>query len=110
MTLTFIGLVADMVTSQRRNEIAVLRSRGATLIQVVGMEAVESILLGLVGLALGMPEAQAIASFFSRAISFLNFTGTTQIYAEITLNAVRFGLVAVGVALISMIVPTFGAA
>ena len=110
MTLTFIGLVADMVTSQRRNEIAVLRSRGATVIQVVGMAALESILLGLVGLALGMPGAQAIASFFSRAISFLRFTAKAEIGAEITLNAVRFGLVAVGIVLVFMIVPTMGAA
>ena len=110
MTLTFIGLVADMVTSQRRNEIAVLRSRGATVIQVVGMAALESILLGLVGLALGMPGAQAIASFFSRAISFLRFANKAEIGAEITLDAVRFGLVATGIVLVFMIVPTMGAA
>ncbi len=110
MTLTFIGLVADMVTSQRRNEIAVLRSRGATVIQVLGMAALESILLGLVGLALGMPGAQAVATFFSRAISFLNFTAKAEIGVEITLNAVRFGLVGVGIALVFMIVPTLGAA
>lgn len=110
MVLTFIGLVVDMVVSLRRNEIAVLRSRGATVVQVLGMAVLESILLGLVGLGLGVPGAQVVATFFSRAISFLNFTGPAQIHAEMTLNAVRFGLVAVGVALIFMIVPTFGAA
>jgi putative ABC transport system permease protein len=110
MTLTFIGLVVDMVVSQRRNEIAVLRSRGATVIQVLGMAALESILLGIVGLALGAPGAQAVATFFSRAISFLNFSAKTQIQADITLNAIRFGLVAVGIAIVFMIVPTMGAA
>ena len=110
MVLTFIGLVVDMVVSQRRNEIAVLRSRGATVTQVLGMAALESIFLGLIGLGLGVPGAQVVATFFSRAISFLNFTATTQIQAEMTLNAVRFGLIAVLVALIFMIVPTFGAA
>jgi putative ABC transport system permease protein len=110
MTLTFIGLVVDMVVSQRRNEIAVLRSRGATVIQVLGMAALESILLGLVGLALGAPGAGTIATFFSRAISFLNFSAKTPIQSEITLNAVRFGLVAVGIALVFMILPTMGAA
>jgi len=110
MTLTFVGLVADMATSQRRNEIAVLRSRGATVIQIVGMAALESIVLGLVGMALAIPGAQAIASFFSRAISFLRFTSNNEIGAEITPNAVRFGLLAVGIVLVFMIVPTISSA
>lgn len=110
MTLTFIGLVVDMVVSQRRNEIAVLRSRGATVVQVLGMAALESALLGIVGLALGAPGAQTIATFFSRAISFLNFSARTSIQPDVTVTAVQFGLIAVAIALVFMILPTMGAA
>ncbi len=110
MTFTFIGLVVDMVVGQRRNEIAVLRSRGATIIQVIGMAILESTLLGLIGLAAGAPGASWVATFFSRAISFLNFSNTSLINADITLNAARFGLVAVAIALLFMVLPTIGAA
>ena len=110
MTFTFIGLVVDMVVSQRRNEIAVLRSRGATLIQMIGMAILESTLLGLVGLAAGVPGASMVASFFSRAISFLNFSGKSLINPDVNVNAVKFGLGAVFIALIFMVLPTIGAA
>ena len=110
MTFTFIGLVVDMVVGQRRNEIAVLRSRGATIIQIIGMAILESALLGIIGLGLGAPGASAVASFFSRAISFLNFSANNQINADITVTAIQFGLVAVAIAMLFMVLPTIGAA
>ena len=110
MTFTFIGLVGDMVIGQRRNEIAVLRSRGATIFQVIGIAALEGILLGLVGLAVGSPGASAIATFFSRAITFMDFSASSQITADITFNALRFGLIAVGISLLFIVVPTICAA
>jgi putative ABC transport system permease protein len=110
MIFTFIGLVVDMVVGQRWNEIAVLRSRGATILQVAGMAALESMLLGMVGLAVGSPGAAAIATFFSHAISFMNFSAPSQINADIIPNAMIFGLIAVGISLLFMVLPTLGAA
>ena len=110
MTFTFIGLVSDMVIGQRRNEIAVLRSRGATIFQVIGIALLEGILLGLVGLVVGSPGASAIASFFSRAITFMDFSARSQITADITLNTLKFGLIAVGISLLFIVLPTIGAA
>lgn len=110
MTLVFIGLVTEMVISQRRNEIAVLRSRGATVFQVVGIAALEGLLLGLVGLVLGVPGALQIASFFGRVVSFLNFSGTPDMQASINLDAMRYGLAAAAIGMIFMVLPTLAAA
>jgi putative ABC transport system permease protein len=110
MTFTFIGLIVDMVVGQRRNEIAVLRSRGATIVQIIGMAALESTLLGLVGLAAGAPGAASVASFFGRAISFLNFSAHSDINTDITLNSVRIGAIAVIISLAFMVLPSIGAA
>jgi putative ABC transport system permease protein len=60
MILTFISLVVDMAVGQRRNEIAVLRSRGSTVLQLVGMAILESLILGLIGMAVGTPLAQVV--------------------------------------------------
>ena len=95
-----------MVVGQRRNEIAVLRSRGATIIQVLGMAALESLLLGIVGVVVGSPGASAIAAFFSRVTSFMNFSASPQINTDVTLDTVRFGLIAAGISLIFMVIPT----
>ena len=78
MILTFIGLVVDMSVGQRRNEIAVLRSRGSTTVQLVGMASLEALLLGLVGMLVGTPLAQVVAQFFGRARSFLDFSAVSK--------------------------------
>lgn len=110
MILTFIGLVVDMAVGQRRNEIAVLRSRGSTTAQLVGMAILESLLLGLVGLAIGTPLAQVVAETFGKARSFLDFSASSGLKPSVTIDSLRFGLVAAAVALVAMVMPTVGAA
>ncbi len=109
MILTFISLVVDMVVGRRRNEIAVLRSRGSTILQVLGMAAMESLILGIVGMAFGTPAAQVVAQFFGKTKSFLDFTAATSMHTQVTLSAVRFGLVTVAVALVAQVIPTLSA-
>jgi putative ABC transport system permease protein len=109
MILTFISLVVDMVVGRRRNEIAVLRSRGSTILQVLGMGALESLILGVGGMIFGTPAAQVVAQFFGKTKSFLDFTAATDMHTQITLSAVRFGLVTVAVALVAQVIPTLSA-
>jgi len=110
MILTFVGLVGEMSVGQRRNEIAVLRSRGATLLQVLGMAVLEGLLLGAVGMIVGAPTSQAVAQFFGKARSFLDFTAQSHLKADLTTVALRFGLITAGIGLIAILLPTLSAA
>jgi putative ABC transport system permease protein len=109
MILLFIGLVVDMSVSQRQNEIAVLRSRGATILQVAGMALLEGLLLGLVSLAAGIPIAQVVAGFFGKTRSFLDFSAQSSLKIDITLSALQFGLGAMIISLVAQVLPTLGA-
>ena len=110
LILAFIGLVVGLVVARQRNEIAVLRSRGATAIQVIGIAALEGLILGVLALAIGSPGGEAIAYVIGKARSFLNFTAQTDLRVGITMATLRFGVAAVGLALLAQIVPTIGAA
>ncbi len=44
LLLAFITLTAGLATERRRNEVAVLRSRGAMAAQMVGIAALESLI------------------------------------------------------------------
>ncbi|MBE3143888.1 MAG: ABC transporter permease, partial [Planctomycetes bacterium] len=110
MILTFIGLVVDMVIERRRNEIAVLRSRGSTQLQVLGMGVLESFLLGTVGLLVGTPAALIVVQFFGKTKSFLDFTAGTSLNAQVTQSAVRFGFLTAAVVLAAQVLPTLIAA
>ena len=74
LLLAFIGLVVGLAVSRRRNEIAVLRSRGATAMQVIGIAVVEGLLLGAVGLIAGAYVGMGIAQMIGKAASFLDFS------------------------------------
>ena len=104
LILAFIGLVVGLSVGRQRNEIAVLRSRGATALQVVGIAALEGVLLGALGLAIGSPMGELIAQVIGKARSFLNFTADTELRVGVTIATLRFGVAAMGLALVAQVV------
>ena len=110
LMLAFIGLVVGLSVSRQRNEIAVLRSRGATILQIVGIAALEAMLLGLVALAAGIPVSEQIAKTIGATRSFLNFTILdTGLRVDMTMTTLRFGIIAVVVTMVAQVMPSIGA-
>ncbi len=110
LLLAFVWLVASLSVGQRRNEFAVLRSRGATTAQVVAMAAVEGILLGLIALVAAWPASQWITQAIGRAASFLDFSREATLRVGMTQTAWRFGLAAVTLVVLAQVIPAIGAA
>jgi putative ABC transport system permease protein len=110
LMLAFIGLVVGLAVSRQRNEIAVLRSRGATIVQVLGIAALEAMLLGLVALTAGIPVSEQIAKTIGATRSFLNFTILdTGLRVDMTMTTLRFGLIAVVITMVAQVFPSLGA-
>ena len=109
LLLAFIGLVVGLAVNRQRNEIAVLRSRGATAAQIVGIATLEAILLGALALAIGFPVSEWISQTIGATKSFLNFTLESNLRVSMTATALRFGLAALGVTMLAQIMPSFGA-
>jgi putative ABC transport system permease protein len=109
LILAFVGLVVGLAVSRQRNEIAVLRSRGATALQVLGIAGLEGLLVGAVALAIGSPVGEAIARTISRARSFLDFSLQSDLRVGVTPATLRFGVAAIGLALLAQVLPTIGA-
>jgi putative ABC transport system permease protein len=110
LLLGFVGLTVSLSVGTRKNEIAVLRSRGATAPQVIGIVGLEGLILGAVALAAAAPLSRWIARNIGRATSFLDFTGRPDLRVDMTPIIWRFGLVAIFLILVAQIVPALGAA
>lgn len=110
LLLAFIGLVVGLSVNRQRNEIAVLRSRGATGLQILGIAALEALILGALALLAGIPVSEGISRVIGATRSFLNFSVESDLRVNMTLATFRFGLVALGVTLIAQVVPSLGAA
>jgi putative ABC transport system permease protein len=109
LILAFIGLVVSLAVGRQRNEIAVLRSRGATAIQIIGIAVLEGLLLGVMALAIGVFSSMGIAQLIGKARSFLDFTLDSDLRVGVTLQTLYFGLTAIGLALLAQVLPTVGA-
>jgi putative ABC transport system permease protein len=110
LLLAFITLVIGLTVGQQRNEIAVLRSRGGTTAQVMGIAALEALVLNALALALGWPLSEVFARLIARTQSFLNFSTATDVQVVMSPSALRFGLGMVALSFLIQMIPTLGAA
>lgn len=110
LVLAFIGLVVGLSVNERRNEIAVMRSRGATLLQMLTIGLLEGVVLGLIALALGTVLALWLTALIGHTRSFLDFSAESELRVVLTNGALRAGLTAVFLALLARIFPTLAAA
>jgi putative ABC transport system permease protein len=111
LILVFVGLVAGLFVSQQRNEIAILRSRGATVTQVAAMATLQGLTLGIIALVVGIPIGMLIAQTIGRSRSFLDFSTPANLRVILTPSVLAFGILAIIIVLLfQFIVPTLNAA
>jgi len=111
LILAFIGLVAGLFVNQQRGEMAILRSRGASAWQVVGMSLLQGIILGAVALAGGILLGYWITHSIGKARSFLDFSAAGGLRVDMTPQVLGYGLFGIAIILlIQVLLPTLSAA
>lgn len=73
LLIIFLIMLMGLVVDGRRNETAVMRSRGTSPFQVVGLTAVEGIIMGVIAVAIGMLLATAFTQLIGTTRSFMDF-------------------------------------
>ena len=110
LILYFIVLTSNLVVERQRNEIAVLRSRGASSMQIVGLYLCEGLILGLVAMGMGPFLGRGVALAMGQAQSFLSFRPVGEMVISFSRQSLQVGLVAVLISLAASLLPALGAA
>lgn len=110
LVFAFITLVSGLTVNGQRNEIAVLRSRGASAFQVIAIALIEAVVLAILAIASGTPVAAGIAQLVGQARSFLVFVSGQLLPVTITLSSMQIGLIAAAVAVVATVFPIYEAA
>lgn len=110
LVFAFITLVAGLTVNGQRNEIAVLRSRGASAIQVFSISLIGALVLAVLAFVVGAPSAQAIAQLVGQTRSFLVFAHSEPLSVALTPSSVEIGLISMAVAMAAMVLPVWEAA
>jgi putative ABC transport system permease protein len=106
----FVIMIAGMVVQRQQQEIAVLRGRGASRMEILGIYLLEGIGLGLIALVIGVLLGRYGALLMSRTRSFLQFAPRQDVNVVLTPESVRGGLWVIGLGLVASLIPALGAA
>jgi putative ABC transport system permease protein len=106
----FIVLVAGLVIQRQSNEIAVLRSRGASRGQVLGIYLLEWVLMGSIALGLGVLLGQVAGLLMTWTRSFLDLQPAEMLPIGLTADAWQRAWQMLALLVFASLLPAFGAA
>ncbi len=110
MILYYVMLAASLTIRRRRNEIAMLKSRGAGVTQILLIFTLEWGILCLLAIGIGPYLGIFIARVMGASAGFLSFVGRAPLPVELSSNTYRYAIVAAVVALISCLFQVIPAA
>lgn len=110
LILYFIVLIADSAVKRQQTEISILKSRGASSMQVLLVYLLQGLTLGLVALVIGPWVGQVLAGAIGSTYHFLAFRSGPPLQVAITDSSLRYGLAALGLAMVATLLPAFEAA
>ena len=105
LALAFVLLVTSQRAYNLRNETAVLRSRGASRGQVLGIALVQSCILAIFAAVVAVPFAGLSAQLMGKARSFFQFTGAEWLPVSITPIGMLFGALAAALTVALTVLP-----
>jgi len=110
LVCNFVAMISAMAVRSRQREIAVLRSRGAGVRQVVLVHGLEGVLLLVVALPVGLAAGLLLARVIGDTTSFLKLGAPRNLDVALTSSAwwIAFGAAALG--LVACVVPAWRAA
>ncbi|HRW05042.1 MAG TPA: hypothetical protein P5121_08120 [Caldilineaceae bacterium] len=100
LTLAFALLVLRLLLENQQLELAILRSRGATVAQTVGMILLQAACLGGLALLVALPLACELARWIGSTRAFLDFDPAPALSVRLTSGAFSLGIGAVGALLL----------
>ena len=110
VVLYYVTTSFGMVLERQRNEIALLKSRGASTIHVLGIYSLEGIVLGALAYGGGLLLSQALAQLIGQTYGFLLFAKRPALTLFMTPQVSEYAAIAVAVALLASLGPAVMAA
>ncbi|GFN30219.1 FtsX-like permease family protein [Paenibacillus xylaniclasticus] len=110
MLVFYLLLISNKMIEGQKNEISVLRSRGASRLQIVGIYAIEALFLAVPALIGGVYIGQFFTKVLGSANGFLEFVNRNAIEVYLSQEAVRLAVYSMLGAIVLVLIPVMIAA
>ncbi|MDF2670682.1 MAG: hypothetical protein K0R67_2988 [Paenibacillus sp.] len=107
MLAFYLYMVSNLITEQQKAEIAVLRSRGASRIQVLSGYMIEGVLLGMIAFAVGPTIGMLLTKILGASNGFLEFVDRSSLPVKVSKESYRYALYAVASSVLMTLIPVF---
>ncbi|MBR4443195.1 MAG: FtsX-like permease family protein [Clostridia bacterium] len=101
----FIFMVSRQMLDMEQAEIAVLKSRGAGRAQIITVYLMQSVIVALIALAIGLPLAALLVQVLGSANAFLEFVRRSALQVELNRQALLFAGLASLFSIGAMVLP-----
>lgn len=105
MLAFYTFMVANLIADRQKNEIAVLRSRGAARWQVVVAFFAEGLILSAAAWAIGPVIGLYLTKVLGASNGFLSFVSRAALPVRLSSQAYLYGLAAAAVTLVMLLIP-----
>lgn len=101
----FIFMVSGQILSMEESEISVIKSRGSYRRQILGIYLLQSVIVSVVSLVIGLPLSSLICQMLGSANAFLEFVSRQALKVRYTSSVLTYGVVAAILSTCAMVLP-----
>lgn len=101
----FIFMVSRQMLELEQNEISVIKSRGASKRQIVSIYLLQSLLVALASIIIGIPTAMLICQVVGSSNAFMEFVSRQSLKLEVTWTVLGYAAAAAAVSMVAMVAP-----
>jgi len=101
----FIFMVSGQILSMEESEISVIKSRGSYRRQILGIYLLQSVIVSVVSLVIGLPLSSLICQMLGSANAFLEFVSRQALKVRYTSSVFTYGVVAAILSTCAMVLP-----
>lgn len=103
----YLFMVANLIMERQKNEIAVLRSRGASRLQIMASFFIEGIVLSAIALVVGPFVGLMLTRMLGASNGFLEFVQRSAMEAHLDKSVYLYGIYALGFGMLMIMIPGF---
>jgi len=107
MLAFYLFMVSQLIVEHEKNEIAVMKSRGSSSLQVFVMYLLQSLILSGVALLAGPPLGLFLCTILGASNGFLEFVQRTALPLSLSSKAYAYSLLAVALFMLTMLIPAY---
>jgi ABC-type transport system, involved in lipoprotein release, permease component len=103
----FLFMISGQMLKMEQSEISVMKSRGASKLQIIGLYLNQSLLLSALGLLAGIPLGRLITTMLGSTNEFLEFTSLRNLNIQINAEVFLYAIGAAVLTILVTIIPVF---